>query len=350
MKKFLGIVLEVLLVIFVMAFALIVFLTINEYNPQENESVTVTGTSAQAVKTNKELSILSWNIGYSALGKDQDFVMDGGGTVPPANQQQVAEHFEGIQNLIKSQKADFNFIQEIDLCSSRSFYIDMTQYLSKKNSSFAYNYNCRFVPFPLPPLAKIMSGIFTTTDYKIESAFRKSVPCPFSWPLSTANLKRCLLISYLPVEGSTKKLVLINLHLEAYSDDEARIVQLGILNNVIEEEYAKGNYVIAGGDFNQTFPGTAIMYPNTHTDDWAPNEIQKNSINSKFSMCFDSSTPTCRLLNQPYNPTDTEGTQYFVIDGFIVTPNVKVKSVKTISQNFKDSDHNPVKMVFELVK
>jgi len=45
--------------------------------------------------------------------------------------------------------------------------------------------------------------------------------------------------------------VLVNLHLEAYDSGEGKIAQTKLLVEFLEQEYAKGNYVIAGGDFNQ---------------------------------------------------------------------------------------------------
>ena len=56
----------------------------------------------------------------------------------------------------------------------------------------------------------------------------------------------------------------------------------------------------------------------------------------------DSKTPTCRLLNQPYDPADTVNTQYYVIDGFIISPNVQLELVETLDLGFENSDHNPV--------
>ena len=47
--------------------------------------------------------------------------------------------------------------------------------------------------------------------------------------------------------------MLVNLHLEAYDSGEGKIAQTKLLVEFLEQEYAKGNYVIAGGDFNQTF-------------------------------------------------------------------------------------------------
>ena len=63
---------------------------------------------------------------------------------------------------------------------------------------------------------------------------------------------------------------------------------------------------------------------------------------------FDDSVPTCRLLNQPYNPADTANTQYYVIDGMIVSPNIKVERAETLDEGFVYSDHNPVHCVLTL--
>jgi hypothetical protein len=41
-------------------------------------------------------------------------------------------------------------------------------------------------------------------------------------------------------------------------------------------------------------------------------------------------------------------TQYFSIDGFLVSPNVDVASVKTLDLGFEYSDHNPVLLTVSL--
>ena len=50
------------------------------------------------------------------------------------------------------------------------------------------------------------------------------------------------------------------------------------------------------------------------------------------------------MLNQAYDADDTENTQYYVIDGFILSPNVQLNTVKTLDEGFTYSDHNPVKL------
>ena len=49
------------------------------------------------------------------------------------------------------------------------------------------------------------------------------------------------------------------------------------LKEFMQLEYEKGNYVIAAGDFNQAFPGTEEIYPNTHEELWAIGFLEDES-------------------------------------------------------------------------
>ncbi len=50
----------------------------------------------------------------------------------------------------------------------------------------------------------------------------------------------------------------------------------------------------------------------------------------------------------PYD-INSDLTQCYIIDGFVVSDNVNVLSVKTIDHAFKYSDHNPVILEAELI-
>ena len=350
MKKLLKVLLVLLLVVVLAVGGLLGFLTVTEYKPADVESLeirTLDEGSLGPVPA-EGLSVLSWNIGYAGLGKEQDFFMDGGSSSRPGSAELVTRYLNGIRESLDAQGADLVLLQEVDTDASRTYGIDETTALIHGSGVHALNYSCPFVPIPLPPMGKVHSGLFTTADYTVTGAERVALPCPFSWPLSAANLKRCLLVSRLPVEGSDRELVLVNLHLEAYDDGEGKIAQTKQLMGLLQEEYEKGNYVIAGGDFNQVFPGSLDVYPNNHPDLWTVGALEEASLPEGFRYAFDTAVPTCRLLNQPYVPADTENTQYYVIDGFIVSPNVTVEEVENLDLGFENSDHNPVRMTVNL--
>jgi endonuclease/exonuclease/phosphatase family metal-dependent hydrolase len=351
MKKFLKALLIVLLAVVLLAAALILWLTVTEYKPADVETLEVNTLSQtlSAVDSSQTISVLSWNIGYAGLGAESDFFMDGGSDVKSADEATVQRYLSGIKSTVESSGSDIIMLQEVDTDSTRTYNIDESAYLALDTGVHALNYSCSFVPYPVPPMGKIHSGLFTTTaGLEIDEAERISLPCPFSWPTRVANLKRCMLASYLPIEGSDKQLVIVNLHLEAYDSGEGKIAQTKVLKEFIEGEYAKGNYVIAGGDFNQIFPGGLEAFPNEHPDLWTPGILEDDMLSDGWQFAYDLSTPSCRLLNQPYDPSDTENTQYYVIDGFILSPNVELLDVSGLNLGFENSDHNPVQISVNL--
>jgi Endonuclease/Exonuclease/phosphatase family. len=223
------------------------------------------------------------------------------------------------------------------------------------NSTFAYNFKVPFIPYPIPPIGKVNGGILTLSNYSITDATRYQLPCPFSWPMRLGNLKRCLMVDRIPVmkedgTASGKDLVLVNLHLEAYDDGEGKKAQTEMLRNILQQEMDAGNYVIAGGDFNQTFSGTDdSMYPEL-AGMWHCGEVDESEFSSDWQFEMDNQVPTCRSLDKAYAGADQTNFQYYMIDGFIVSKNVTVSSVETQDLKFADTDHNPVYMKIILNK
>jgi len=353
LKKILKILLSLILIlVLVVALALGVF-TVAEYRPAATETVTADHTVDPVLETGKPLTIVTWNCGYGALGDNADFFMDGGSSVITADKARVDENLSGIRDALKGMDADLVILQELDVNSGRSHGIDERPVLKEAVpgafDAFAYNFNSLYVPYPVPPIGHVESGLYTLSRAEARSAERISLPCPFSWPVRIVNLKRCLLVSRFPVRGTDRELVLINLHLEAYDSGEGKIAQTRQLVSLMKEEYAKGNYVIAGGDFNQRFSNIdQSAYP-VYDGMWQPGEISAEEFGSDFSLLADPAAPTCRSLDRPLAGADTNGFQFYLIDGFIVSRNVRADSVETLDQGFVFTDHNPVRMSFTLL-
>ena len=355
MKKFSVALLCVVLGILVIFAVILSWFSWSEYYPDPItllEPISTEAGNKPALGTPIEL--LSWNIGYAGLGKNSDFIMDGGIDVRSADENTVRSYLKGIQALTASENYQLILLQEVDSDSERTYGINEVEQLARGNAYYALNFSCPLVPNPntyfYNAIGKVNSGLLTISQFQVAKAERISLPCPFTWPIRMVNLKRCLLVSYIPIEGSEHKLVLVNLHLEAYDEGEGKIAQTRQLREFIQSEYEKGNYVIAGGDFNQAFPRTLEDYPNNHKELWTPLMLEMEMLPSGagWQYVWDSRNPTCRLLNQPYDPTDTVNTQYYVIDGFIISPNVQMELVETLNLGFENSDHNPVRLRFTL--
>lgn len=344
----------ILCVLGVLVAAVVLFfgvLTVTEYRPKDTEAMDINGEATKTLHEGESFSILSWNVGYFGLGQTSDFFMDGGESVRSASKDTVKDNIHSITSDLKQENADIIFLQEVDTSSKRAYHIDELEAVTSKlqgyQHTFALNYKTLYVPYPWPTIGKVNAGIATLSKYEIGDSTRVSLPCPFKYPIRLANLKRCLMVDRIPIENSDKELVLVNLHLEAYDDGEGKAAQTAQLRELLESEAAKGNYVIAGGDFNQTFSNCdTSAYPLINDTMWKPGVIDVSEFSDNLQFIMDSSTPSCRSLDRPLYGNDSDPTkfQYYMIDGFIVSDNIQINLAETKNYGFKNTDHNPIFM------
>ena len=337
--------------------ALLLFLTVTEYKPDDEETLDINGDALTSLSLEDTLNLMTFNIGYGSLGENEDFVMDGGERGRPESKEVVRNYLAGIEGLLDTHESDVFFLQEVDEPSRRSYDINQVRELHVAlgpevyQSAFGYNFKASLVPFPVSfseYIGQVASGMQTLSRFEMDSALRMQFPGSFSWPLRTANLKRAMVVSRLSIEDSDKELILINLHMSAYDDGSMRKQEMALFKEVLQEESTLGNYVIVGGDFNQTFPEAEGLFPVINDDYFSAPQMESDVLGEGFEFAIDTSHPTSRLLNMPYDP-DSEYTQYYIIDGYVVSDNVRVINVETVDHDFKYSDHNPVILEAELI-
>lgn len=289
--------------------------------------------------------LLSWNIGYGGLDAEMDFFFDGGKKVRTKPQQQQQENEESIAAFLKAMDAtDFFLLQEVDSSARRSWGNNQKEWLASLyphyHSSFAVNYAAAFVPVPLyEPMGSVTSGLMSLSRYQPSGSIRYTLPGQYAWPKHLFSLQRCLLLMRYPlVEG--RELVLINLHNEAFdADGLQRKAQLDYLRRLVLSEYAAGNYVIAGGDWNQNPPGwDAEMLQNGDLGVPILPPLDASGLED-WQWVFDASLPTNRFLDEDYQRGRTRTT---LIDFFLLSPNLKLLEVETFDLSFRHSDHHPV--------
>lgn len=341
-------------IVLMAAVVLVGVLSVTEYRPADTEEVPISHTGINVAKEGQQMSIVTWNLGYCGLSSEADFFMDGGDGVRTVSEEGVNSNLKSIEGELADLDPDVMFLQEVDVDSRRSYHVnessDIAQNFQNAGycSAFATNYLSMFVPYPFPPIGQVDSGIQTESRFDTDEAQRIQLPCPFDWPVRLGNLKRCLLVERVPIEDSDKELVLVNLHLEAYDDGEGKAAQTEQLVKLMQREYERGNYVIAGGDFNQTFSNVdTSAYPQQPGDLWQCGQIDASSFEDGWQLVMDTTVPTCRSLDRPYDAGDSSF-QYYMIDGFICSANVQVDQTQTVDTGFAYSDHNPVKLTVTL--
>ncbi len=357
MKRFLKIFFRILLIIVIVAAVGIaaggVYLTLNEYSPEDTETLDVTGSAARQIAPGTTVSVLTYNIGYGISDAQHDSYMDGGQTVTAESADIVSENMSGIVSTIISANPDICLLQEVDRDSKRSCYTDEVSYFeysfSAYNCVFANTRVVSYVPSPLSlnMLGKVDSGIMTIAPFTVTDAQRVSLANNDSWPESVCSEKECMLVESFELSGSTKELVVINLQLTDKDADET-VEQYKALCDYIKLEYANGNYVIVGGDFNALLPSVSTL---SGADDDSSDiaVISSSLLSSGWKYATDDSTATARVMDRTYDAADSDA-RYYVTDGFICSPNVIIENVHTIDTLFAYSGHNPVMASFTLNK
>jgi endonuclease/exonuclease/phosphatase family metal-dependent hydrolase len=336
----------VLISLLVAVGALLAFVTIAEYNPKDVEQLTPLGSApGEALDADTEYSITTFNIGYGGLGDTEDFFLDGGSSVRPDDKAMVENNIQNIKSKIIELDSDFVLVQEVDEDSKRSYNINQVDelLLPGMEGSFAYNYKALYVPFPLPAIGKVNSGLLTMGRFAMSGSDRIALPNPFAWPIRTVNLKRAIEVTRYPVTGTDKEFVLVNLHLEAFDSGEGKTAQTKLLSTILLAEYGKGNFVVAGGDWNQTLVKDWVSDPTLLTD-WMPGTLDWDIL-PDWQMGVDEGNPSGRSLIKPYVGNEATLAKYF-IDGFIVSPNVQIVDTRVSPMGHKYSDHEPVVMSF----
>jgi len=333
---------EIIIIVLVLGFiGLIVYALISDYKPEEKETIAQSD-NPSILQDSISITLLTWNIGYAGLDKEMDFFYDGGTKVitPEAN---CRENIAEIGNYLKKNDTiDFIILQEVDRKSKRSYKIDEFADISEKltgyKSFFAKNYDVFFVPMPLSnPMGKVVSGIATFSKYTPGSSVRFSLPGDFGFPTQLFYLDRCFMVNRYKMTNS-KELVLINTHNEAFDEGDIRRAQMEMLKGFIINEYNSGNYIIAGGDWNQCPPGFKPAFQENQVNT-AQMVMESDYLPTGWIYVFDPESPSNRSVVAAYDPSTTTTT---VIDFFILSPNLEPVSVKCLNLGFEYSDHNPV--------
>ncbi len=351
-KRVIVILVSVFGAILLTVLAYLLYVVLSYHRIEDNLTLSVSGNADGDVPINKELTLVTYNIGFGAYSADYSFFMDGGKYSRAFSKEAVLENTSGALSAVKKAEPDFLLLQEVDVYGTRSYHVDQTEIfaegLSEYDRAFAENYDSPYFLYPFSqPIGANRSGIMTFSAFDIKSSVRRSLPIEESL-YKYLDLDRAYSVSVTEAENG-KKLIIYNVHLSAYtSDGKIADEQLKMLSDDMREQYEKGNYVIAAGDFNKDMLGDSGEYFERTEGDytWAK-PLDTSLLPSGIKAFSGTNSPTCRNADSPFRG---DGTDFVLsVDGLLVSDNIEVISCETVDTDFSYSDHDPVKAVFRLL-
>ena len=262
---------------------------------------------------------------------------------------------DGILQVLQSVESDFFLLQEVDFASKRSYFTNEFEAIGalKEGYSrfFAQNYVAQRVPIPIfepwRAYGRVNSGLGTYSRFQPQSSRRLQLPGSFDWPTRIFQLDRCLSVHSFELKNG-KNLMIVNVHNSAYdADGSLKQQQMAYLRDFALAAYEKGDYVVIGGDWNQCPPFFRFDgFMPGNTDGYTQINIDPEFLPADWQWIYDPTIPTNRKTRKPFQAGKTFIT---VIDFFLISPNIQVRNVKCLDQQFRFSDHQPVWMEVELL-
>ena len=316
----------------------------NRFEKQvSRERVDITSGSAMLPGASAELTITTWNIGYGGMGEESDFVFDGGQQRRPPDAALVDKNIAGITQTVAGFDADVLLFQEVAQPSWTNHGRNLVKVLDEAAGERRREFHADIVTKGIPRPLRVEIG--NATYYRHRPAGFELIGLPLEPYFELGLFRKNYRIHVLRLDGQTPWTI-ANIHLSAFDpeDIDVRRQQVTAVFDFAKAEYAAGQHVIIGGDWNLIMSDAAYPHRTAERHSFWVREFPPETIPQGWSIAAPKDVPTVRLAHAPYvagiNRT-------IAIDGFIVSPNVLTKMVAGQDLGFKWSDHNPVTAKFQ---
>lgn len=284
------------------------------------------------------VSVTIWNLGYAGLGAESDFSVDGGKNYLPPSRAITKKNLDGIKRELGRTSADVILLQETARASLLTRGADSVAGAAAALAGRDNAFSADFASLLMPPPLRSRHGLFSSVS--AGGARREIVPLPLEPQFIMGMSRRLYHMHVVRLPASGGAWTLINIHLSAFDEGaNVRLEQLRAVLAYAGAEYAKGNRVVIGGDWNYEFhrPGRPTTTEEKYLF-WV-HPFPYRELADGWEVAIDKETPSVRTNERPYKKGENFTT---VIDGFVISPNVRAESVKTRDLDFQFSDHQPV--------
>ena len=316
------------------------------------------------------LKVMTWNIRFG-IGR-QSWFGDACGNRTVFKKEEVMPGLEAIVARIMEVKPDILFLQECDIKSNRTAYINELQYILDHTyfnyAAYVPEWKSEFIPSD--GLGRLEMGQVILSPWPITDAKRINLATRSDQAgiVNYFYLHSCIVTGTVKIPGF-KEIPLLNIHASAFATDDTKQKHFEEFKAEMDKLDAEGKYFIAGGDLNELPPGsdsTDYCY-----EDMCPGESfhqpgddpqHKDGSNytpeadwlSPIYVAYKCAVPLNEYLtNQSAYFTHTTRPDHFwdrTLDYLFTNNRWRAGSTITHQEFRAESDHAPVSAEFVLIK
>ncbi len=344
----------------------------NQYKPDEDiDAEYYTAASlTPAPQPDSAITAMTWNIRFG-IGR-MPWFGDACSDITVYSQKDVLSHLDAVVAKINAIRPDILLLQEVDINSKRTSYLNELQYILDHTyfNYAAYVPEWRAQYIPSDGLGRMDMGLAILSPWPVNNA--KRIQLALRGDQSSLEvyfyLRSCMLTASIQVPGF-KELSVVNIHASAFATDDTKQKHYQEFKEKLDEINNAGGYFLAGGDLNTLPPGS------TKTDycfeDMCPDESYHQPGDDPMHKPGSDYTPeqewllpiyhvySCALplvqyqANQSaYFTHTTRPTENFdrTLDYLFTNLHWVANSTVTHQDAFYESDHTPVSSMLVLPK
>ena len=321
------------------------------------------------------VKVVTWNIRFGIARFP--FFGDSCGDDVILDDATIEENMAAIADSLNAMDADIVLLQEVDVSSKRTGYMDQVQYLLDNTN---LNYGCYASMWkadfiPSDGIGRIDAGNAILSKYKLTDAERIQLSLRTDQDDLTQYfyLRRNIVKAKIPAlaQGS-KDFYAVDIHATAFATDDTKQQHIDKYVKTLAEIQSSGDYFVTGGDLNSVPPGSVTDFCLSDMcdgDDYHTDQAEEYHKEGSYFENFEGEPDILDTLYQAYDAaigsddanlpihlTHGPSTSYEMNDikydrklDYLFTNGIwENASSKTHQAAWELSDHLPVSAVFNV--
>jgi endonuclease/exonuclease/phosphatase family metal-dependent hydrolase len=228
--------------------------------PEIRDCESYTKQNAPSVPAKDTVLVMTWNIRFGC-GVDILWFGDACGDRTVLLKEEIEKNLDAVIARINQLKPDVLLLQEVDIYSKRSAYIDQMKYIMDR-TYFAYGYygtNWKSQFIPSDGIGRLDEGNAILSVWPMSEGTLYPLPLRTDVDALTKYFYvRESVISGRIIMPNGNKFYAVNTHLSAYSTDDTKLRQLQRYIAICDELIKSGDPLVTGGDYNLIPPNSDI--------------------------------------------------------------------------------------------